>query len=80
MKIANRLAALEIQAAPPAGTWHQIIVRQGQTKDEAIDEYGREKVSTEASFIIFRVILPPPKRDVARRPRTRQPSRSHMER
>ncbi len=55
MKMANRLNALEGKASPQVvENWHFWVAQGNETQDELIDAYGREKVGTYDSFIVFR--------------------------
>ena len=46
----NRLNDLERKAHPPA--LHIVICRGGQTKDEAIDEYGRDRIGSVDDLVV----------------------------
>ena len=56
----SRLEALESVNLPPGGVerWHSVVQGIGQTRDEALDEYGREKIGENDGVIINRIVAP----------------------
>ncbi len=57
-RLSARLADLEAKHARPFGRAHSIIQHSGQTKDEAIDAYGRASIG-EDDLLIINVIVAP---------------------
>lgn len=58
-QLKSRLEALESIARPGAvERWHQVIQRVGQTRDEALDEYGRGKVGEHDGVIVRKIVAP----------------------
>jgi len=57
--MSNRLAALEGKASPTlVEKWHDVVAKDDQTEDEALNAYGREKIGPNDSVIIFRSVTP----------------------
>ena len=57
MKLANRLTALEART-PTIGQVHRIIVGIGETRDEVLDAYGRDKIGPHDRLIVRNIIAP----------------------
>lgn len=57
----RRLVALE-SVSQPGGVerWHRVIQGVGQTRDEALDEYGRDKVGENDGVIVRQIVAPTP--------------------
>lgn len=53
---AKRLEALETRTKAATGVWHRIIQEAGQTQDQALDAYGRDKIGPDDNVIIRRII------------------------
>lgn len=61
MKMASRVQALESKGGNVgSGKSHRVICRIGQSKDDALDEYGRDKVGPD-DFVIVRHFVTPTK-------------------
>jgi len=59
VKMANRLDALEGKATSPSvGKWHELVAPGNETEGELIDAYGREKIGSNDSIIILRLVAP----------------------
>ena len=59
MNIAKRVGALENQAGDGGfEKAHRVICRLGQTQDQALDAYGREKIGPK-DFVVVRVFVSP---------------------
>ena len=59
MNIAKRVGALENQAGDGGfEKAHQVICGDGQTQEQALDAYGRDKIGPN-DFVIMRVIVSP---------------------
>ncbi len=58
MQLHRRVAGLEAKQAVPCGKVHRIIQNLGQTRDEALDEYGRDKIGPD-DFVIVRHFVTP---------------------
>ena len=59
MNIAKRVGALEGNSPPK--TWdkyHSLIFREGQTEDEAIDDYGRDRIGPNDFLTIHKLVSP----------------------
>lgn len=56
--LSTRLAALE--CATPLGVerWHRVIQRVGQSRDEALDQYGRDKIGDRDGVIVRQIARP----------------------
>ena len=61
--MANRLAALEAVKAAASGVWHRIVQEVGQTRDEALDAYGRDRIGAGENLIIRRIVDPASKHE-----------------
>ena len=46
----NSVASLETKARPPS--LHIVICRGGQSKEDALDEYGRERIGGDDDLIV----------------------------
>ena len=60
-RLSSRVADLEARQTEPLGKWHVLIQREGQTRDEVIDAYGRHLIGEHDHLIINRIVSP--KRD-----------------
>ncbi len=59
MNIAKRVGTLENQVGDGGfDKAHQVICRVGQTKEQALDAYGRDKIGP-TDFVIMRVLVSP---------------------
>lgn len=59
MKVLNRrVETLEAKRPGRVIRSHRIIQHEGQTQDEALDDYGRDKIGPN-DFLIVRVIVAP---------------------
>ena len=59
MNIAKRVGTLEGKSC--SVKWdnhHSLTAREGQTEDEAIDEYGREKIGPNDFVVIHKFVTP----------------------
>jgi len=57
-RLGSRVAELEARKARPFGKVHRLIQRQGQTRDEALDAYGRELIGPDDMVILNRIVAP----------------------
>jgi len=55
-RLSARMADLEARQPVEVGRWHRIIQYGGQTPDEAIDAYGREKFGPNDRPIIRTIV------------------------
>lgn len=59
MNIAKRVGALEGKSSGRKfEKLHSLMAREGQTEDEAIDDYGREKIGPD-DFVLIHVPVSP---------------------
>ena len=59
MNIAKRVGALEDKdCSTKWENYHSLIAREGQSEDEAIDEYGRDKIGPR-DFVVIRKFVSP---------------------
>ena len=59
MNIAKRVGALEGKSSGRKfEKLHSLIAREGQTEDEAIDDYGREKIGPDDFVLIHMPVSP----------------------
>lgn len=54
--LTKRLGLLEQVAGRSLGIVHRIIQRVGQTQDQALDEYGRDRIAAGNLIIIRRIV------------------------
>ena len=59
MSITKRVVALEGRAGSGFETAHRVICQQGQTQDEALDLYGRERIGPN-DLVVMRVMVAAP--------------------
>jgi hypothetical protein len=52
------VADLEARQSRPYGKAHRLIQRQGQTRDDAMDAYGRHLIGPDDIVIINRIVSP----------------------
>jgi hypothetical protein len=50
--------AVEPDARPAPRRWHRIIQRVGQSFEEALAEYGAERIGTDDGIIVRVLVLP----------------------
>ena len=61
MKMSSRVEALEVRVGECRfENVHRLIQRVGQTRDEVLDAYGREKIEPDDRVILRRLIVPSP--------------------
>ncbi len=58
MQLHRRVAGLEAKQTVPIGNVHRIIQGSGQARDEALDDYGRDKIAPDDFVIVRRVVTP----------------------
>ena len=56
MNIAKRVNALESRAHSGGYEYHRVIQHDGQSRDEALDAYGRDRLGPDG-FAVLRVIV-----------------------
>jgi hypothetical protein len=54
--LSKRIGALEAKAQDSSVVYHRIIQRLGQTYDEALDEYGRDRIADGDGIIHRRLV------------------------
>ena len=57
-RLGSRVADLEARQEKPFGAVHRLIQHEGQSRDEAIDAYGRERIGSDDLLIIRRIVSP----------------------
>ena len=61
---ARRLSAVtaavaeEAATAAPPRRWHRIVQEIGQTHDEALDAYGRDRIGPDDGIIVREIVRP----------------------
>lgn len=58
MRLVSRLKVLEARNHVGWDQAHQVIQHVGQTEDEALDEYGREKIGANDLVILIELVGP----------------------
>ncbi len=59
MKIASRIEALEGKTGTRQyDNYHQLVAREGQSSDSAIDEYGRNKIGPNDFIVVHKIVTP----------------------
>ncbi len=58
MTIKRRLKELEARLGPPLGPVHRVVVSIGQTQDEALHAYGRDRIAPRDRIILRTIVQP----------------------
>jgi hypothetical protein len=56
VSLSNRVGLLEAKVPAALVTHHRIIQRVGQTLDDAIDEYGRDRIADSDAIVCRRIV------------------------
>ncbi|MBA4092060.1 MAG: hypothetical protein C0494_15920 [Sphingobium sp.] len=54
--IGKRIEALEALRSAGAVVWHRVIQQSGQTLDEALDAYGRDRIAPDDRLIVRKIV------------------------
>jgi hypothetical protein len=57
VSLANRVGSLEAKVPAALVRHHRIIQRVGQTFDEALNEYGRDRIADSDGIVCRRIVL-----------------------
>ena len=57
-QVAAAEAALARRDAAKPRTWHRIVQQVGQSEDEAIDAYGRDRIGPDDGIILREMVRP----------------------
>ncbi len=58
MQLRKRLESLEARNMSPTGCVHRLRQDRGQTRDEVLDAYGRDRIADDDIVIIRRIVSP----------------------